>query len=62
MTQGASYKFDQFIADVRQVFAANQDARAQAQGVAKHMKELLAAPGWLEERASLKPETGSHHG
>ena len=60
MTQEASYNLDQFIADIRQVFASNQDARAQAQGVAKHMKELLAAPGWLEKKANLKPETGSN--
>ena len=60
MTPGSSFNFDTFIADIRNVFATTEDSRAQAQSVAKHMKELLAVPGWLEEKADLKLETGSN--
>ena len=45
----STYTIDQFVTDVRQVFANVQDARARAQGVAKHMKDLLAASDLTEE-------------
>lgn len=45
----STYTIDQFVTDVRQVFAEVQDARARAQGVAKHMKDLLAASDLTEE-------------
>ena len=50
MTQVATYTMETFVADVRQIFATTKDPRTQAQEVARHMKELLNAPGWLEER------------
>lgn len=40
---------ERFVAEVRQVFATVKDARTQAQAVAQHMKEMLAAPGLMEE-------------
>lgn len=58
MVQSGVYTLEGFIADIRQVFASNKDPRAQAQGVAMHMKGLLAVPGWLEERIGLPPEGG----
>ena len=57
MVQSA-YTIDQFVADIRQVFANLRDARAQAQGVAKHLKGLLEAPDLMDEinrRSSGKP-------
>ena len=35
-----------------------KDPRLQAQEVARHMQELLSAPGWLEERINLLAEGG----
>jgi hypothetical protein len=54
----STYSVERFVTDVRQVFANVKDARAQAQGVAKHMKDLLAEPGLAEEiqrRSGGKP-------
>ena len=48
----------QFIADVRQVFASTKDLRAQAQAAAQHMRGLLAVPGWLEEKLQQLPAGG----
>jgi hypothetical protein len=45
----STYTIDQFVTDVRQVFANMQDARAKAQAVAKHMKDLLRVPDLMEE-------------
>lgn len=58
MTQAATYTLETFVADVRQIFASTKDPRAQAQGVARHMQELLKAPGWLEEQIDLPAEGG----
>ena len=58
MPQTATYTLERFIADVQQVFVSTQDPRAQAQGVAQHMRELLAVPGWLEEKLQALPEGG----
>lgn len=53
MVEKTVYTAERFIADVRQVFASSKDPRSQAQAVARHMKELLAVPGWIEEKADL---------
>ena len=58
MTQVITYTLEAFIEDVRQIFASTKDPRAQAQGVARHMQELLKTPGWLEERINLPAEGG----
>ena len=58
MTQTATYTMDAFLDDVRQVFASSNDPLTQAQAVAGHLKELLAVPGWLEERIDLPKEGG----
>lgn len=58
MAQTSVYTMEVFVANVKQVFANNRDPRAQAQGVAKHMKEMLAVPGWLEEKLNLPVEGG----
>ncbi len=48
-----------FVADVKQILASSRDPLVQAQGVADHMKDLLAAPirpagnaglGWGRQR------------
>ena len=56
MPQAATYTMETFVADVRQIFATTKDPRTQAQEVARHMQELLRAPGWLEERITLPAE------
>ena len=58
MTPAATYTVETFIEDVRQIFATTKDPRTQAQEVARHMQELLRAPGWLEERLQLPAEGG----
>lgn len=40
---------EKFVADVREIFAALKDPRAQAQAAARRMKELLAKSGLMEE-------------
>ncbi len=40
---------DRFVVAVRDVFANTRDARAQAQGISKQMKILLAAPNLMDE-------------
>lgn len=50
---------DQFIEGVREVFANSQDARTQAQGIARHMKVLLADPGLMDE---IKQRAGGKTG
>jgi hypothetical protein len=55
MTQTATYTVEQFMTDVRQVFASTQDPRSQAQAVAQHMRALLAVPGWLDEKLQSLP-------
>jgi hypothetical protein len=54
----STYTIDRFVTDVRQVFANERDAKAQAQAVAKHMRDLLAEPDLMEEikrRSGGKP-------
>ena len=58
MTQLATYTMKAFVEDVRNMFASTTDPRAQAQFVARHMQELLAVPGWLEEQINLPAEGG----
>ena len=58
MAQAPTYTLDGFVEDIRQVFASSKDPRSLAQGVATHMKELLAVPGWLEEKTNLPAEGG----
>ncbi len=58
MTQLATYTMQAFVEDVRNMFASTTDPRAQAQFVARHMKELLDVPGWLEEQIDLPAEGG----
>ena len=58
MPQAATYTLGTFVEDVRQIFAKTKDPRAQAQQVARHMKELLNVPGWLEEHINLPAEGG----
>ena len=50
MTQTKVYTLEAFIGDVQAVFASTKDPRAQAQGIAKHLTDILAVPGWLEEK------------
>jgi predicted metal-dependent enzyme (double-stranded beta helix superfamily) len=58
MTQTGVYTMDSFIKDVREIFSSTKDPRSQAQRVARHMKELLTVPGWLEEMLNLPVEGG----
>ena len=58
MTQTATYTMEAFVADVKQIFASTKDPLAQAQAVADHMENLLAVPGWLEEKLNLPEEGG----
>jgi predicted metal-dependent enzyme (double-stranded beta helix superfamily) len=55
MTQSTTYTLEQFITDVQQVFASTKDPRAQAQAVAQHMQELLAVPGWMDDKLQSLP-------
>ena len=58
MTQTAVYTMEAFVEDARQVFASTKDPRIQAQQIARHLKELLKVPGWLEEKIDLPAEGG----
>ena len=58
MTLTATYTMEAFVDDVKQIFASSNDPLVQAQAVADHMKELLAVPGWLEEKINLPEEGG----
>jgi len=58
MTQTKTYTLEAFIEDARQVFASTKDPRTQAQEIARHMKNLLAVPDWLEEKLNLPAEGG----
>ena len=58
MTQLATYTMEAFVEDVRNMFASTTDPRAQAQFVARYMKDLLDVPGWLEEQIDLPAEGG----
>ncbi|MGH8056378.1 MAG: hypothetical protein ACREOH_03965 [Candidatus Entotheonellia bacterium] len=58
MTQTQTYTLDSFIADVRNAFASTPDPVARAEAVRGHLRQLLAVPGWLEERLQLPAEGG----
>ena len=58
MVQTAAYTVEAFVADVNEIFASTKDALAQAQGVADHLKTLLAEPDWLERAIELPEEEG----
>ncbi len=58
MTQTAIYTMEAFVADVKDIFASSKDPLVQAQKVADHLKDLLAVPGWLEEKLELPEEGG----
>ncbi|PKB80450.1 MAG: hypothetical protein BZY88_08660 [SAR202 cluster bacterium Io17-Chloro-G9] len=58
MTQTATYTMEAFVGDVKEIFASSRDALVQAQAVSERMKELLAVPGWLEEKINLPEEGG----
>ena len=50
MTQTKVSTLERFIDEVKQTFSSTKDPRAQAQAIAKGLTELLAVPGWLEEK------------
>ena len=56
--QMTTYTMEAFVDDVREVFKTERDPHKQAKAVAGYMKELLAVPGWLEEKLSLPEEGG----
>ena len=58
MSQTATYSLDSFIADIRKVFASTHDPVGRAEGVQAHMRQLLATPGWLEEKLQLPAQGG----
>jgi predicted metal-dependent enzyme (double-stranded beta helix superfamily) len=60
MTQAhtATYTMEAFIEDVQEVFRTERDPHKQAKAVAGYMKELLAVPGWLEEKLDLPVDGG----
>ena len=58
MTQTATYTMEAFVDDVKEIFTATKDPLAQAQAVSDKMKDLLAVPGWLEEKLNLPEEGG----
>lgn len=60
MTQAqmTTYTMEAFIEDVREVFKTERDPHVQAKAVAGYMKELLAVPGWLEEKLALAEDGG----
>lgn len=60
MAATARDAFERFISDLRQVFAATRDPVAQAQGVARRMRELLAQPGCLDDKVG--PTAGAGFG
>lgn len=56
--QVTTYTMEAFIEDVREVFKSERDPHVQAKAVAGYMQELLAVPGWLEEKLNLSAEGG----
>jgi predicted metal-dependent enzyme (double-stranded beta helix superfamily) len=58
MTQTSAYSVEAFIEDVRQAFSSTKDPRSQAQAIARHLTELLAVPGWAEEKLRKQAEAG----
>lgn len=56
--QVATYTMEAFVEDVKDIFRTEQDPHKQAKAVSAHMQELLAVPGWLEEKLGLGEEGG----
>ena len=57
-TQVANYTMEAFVEDVNNIFKNETDPHEQAKKVSVHLKELLAVPGWLEEKLELEEEGG----
>ena len=58
MTQTNGYTLEAFIEDARKTFADSDDAKVQAQTIARHMEKLLQAPNLLDGKLEI-PETGT---
>ncbi|PKB78757.1 MAG: hypothetical protein BZY88_16805 [SAR202 cluster bacterium Io17-Chloro-G9] len=54
----ATYTMEAFIEDVNEVFRNEKDPHVQAKRSSDYLKELLAVPGWLEEKLELPDEEG----
>ncbi len=57
-TQTATYTMEAFVEDVKDVFRNETDPHVQAKTVSECLKNLLAVPGWLEEKLELEEEGG----
>ena len=57
-TQVANYTMEAFVEDVNEVFRNEADPHMQAKKVSAHLKDLLAVPGWVEEKLELAEEGG----
>ena len=53
-----TYTEEQLIEDVRQAFAGSQDARAQAQAIADHLRRAFTA-GWPQNSPHMGPDNGT---
>ncbi len=49
MSESKTYTIEQFVGDMKKVFASTKDPRAQAGTIAKHMEALLVSPGLPDE-------------
>ena len=49
MSESKTYTIEQFVGDMKKVFASTKDPRAQAGAIAKHMEALLVSPGLPDE-------------
>ena len=58
-TQIANYTMEAFVEDVRNVFRNETDPHVQAKTVSAFLEDLLAVPGWLEEKIDI-PEEGRY--
>ena len=58
MTQTSTYTMESFVADLRGVFASTNDPIGRAEGVRKHVQQLLSTSGVLEEKMNLPAEGG----
>jgi len=57
-TQVANYTMEAFVEDVNNIFKNEADPHEQAKKISAHLKDLLAVPGWLEEKLELEEEGG----
>ena len=57
-TQIANYTMEAFVEDVRNVFRNETDPHVQAKTVSAFLEDLLAVPGWLEEKIDIPEEGG----